>query len=1802
MSTPQFTITTDSGATLKVSSIHREGSHFSIVHKTGEIPNQLATHVPDIVVRCNLDKELPSVKNLDSVLMFADISGFTALCEKFAMSTKGGCGTDRLSKALNDYLGAIVENILSSGGDVLNFAGDALLALWEVDNSDFFEDTVLRAVECGLNIQKKCDNWDTDVGVKLRVKIGLADGPLHVTYFGNHEDSRLFVATGQAVDEVNKAEGFAISGSVTLSPTAWGHIVEQEEFTYEYLSDGKHVRIWATSSRPETPNGKRGDLRRNVVDSKLDKSPSLSKVNKLGLQSFVRKLSTAVPGQQVDIGALVSTQSPIAEESEDNGSGNEEMLTKRVEVFTTPTSDEEKRLRLYVMKTVLQKIDDDLPLEYLSEMRQVTIIFINMTLAEVSKREEADVLQASFGIIHNGVKRFHGNLNKIFMFDKGCTFLAIFGLPGDKHEDDCLHALQCSYKLFDKLKSTQSILQVSIGVTTGKTFCGVVGHKYRHEYTVIGSKVNMAARLMMHYPGRLSCDPETYHHSKLPRYLFLELPHREMKGVKNPGVIHEYVEISKKSMPDLTVSESEYPLLGRDKELKKYMDELHLIVEHMEKGEHRRVIVYEGDPGIGKSRMLEACIAEALREGIRVVSCSLTLNDSGAPYHTVITLLELLLEMENCANHVEREHAVLDHIKEEGLHEDLCILNDLLNVKFPTSGKVSQMSCADRSEALHRLLVAIVHQFTLDKCVIFTVDDAHFIDRESWEFITDLSKDSSAVCLLSMRPFPPNRTSCPAAARVLFCPNTLHIKLEGLNPDVLASLACQMLDVISIPGELLKILKERSHGVASWCEQLIRDMYYANKIQVVSEEEAGKRKDEGNDVSVTADSGALQRTSRRSSVSSRGSSVTHSRKGSANIDEQMPPVSVASRDILETVETSSVIEEEGGSPDGEMSDNNVCIVAPGVRLQDIPVPDSMKGMLLAKIDRMKAGDQMVVKCAAVLGLTCTRSLLEAIVPNASSRKIRLSVHSLMNSRIFECAAKPTDPHSINMGSGLHHGSVSHHGHQRLSTRVECHCPRTTDTSLEARTNISNCKLLRFKTSMMQEVAYTLFLSDQRRKLHEQAALFLESQAHKCKHCGGGEFVPHYQSVSHTLPTGQEHGKGSADAGAGGPSRGMRRSTAMGGRKADRSFRKERRSSTISDIGEVAEEPRRRSTFIEGVKGLFSKRTSQVEDEELAALQAKTQRRRRDSLMSNMSGKLREEVNADVLDEEITYFDIDLRDCECPQVLASVYPQLVRHWRAANNTDRTVHFLTEAGGAAVATHNTMAGLSYLLEAHTMLKDLDSGRKPLLEDPCDHIDIEDEDRARVESLIGQALLHMGRSEEALPHLYDALKCLGDKQPSTKIGSYYRYMTENFTQYLHLKYPHKYVGHASSLKCNLFVEQTRCLCHVWHAYHEKHEDFKALLAALQQVNRAEKADDDFRDLMLAYMTMIESCQTHSWHGKVELYEEMALSRCLDASGFNADDLITVGQLHCVAMAVRLADGRIQKAIDSGFQGLKVSEKLHDNNLKLHILPPLAQALIMGNRSVPVVEVLELLGYISEEEEEPEGRGWYFCCCLDLLLELGFALETHDKCVEFVTKAAVDPCHILNPIPRYYMNGSLALWHSRKNHWDEAEKWFISAKDITPDTFETYMAANAYTKIVQAQLLALCHAINVGVDVRKMKSQASQALRYLQFLCKKFPSLKPRYHHMHAYFYILSEDLKSCRKSLTKSIGCSEEMDNVLEHQWADHSQIVWFDPNHSVIQDELWQLSTEDDLDWHIATAIDGEINKYSLPIPRNRPRII
>lgn len=84
------------------------------------------------------------------------------------------------------------------------------------------------------------------------------------------------------------------------------------------------------------------------------------------------------------------------------------------------------------------------------------------------------------------------------------------------------------------------------------------------------------------------------------------------------------------------------------------------------------------------------------------------------------------------------------------------------------------------------------------------MDDAHFMDAGSWDFLADLGQDTSTLCCISMRPIDDKSTLPDVALQVLSDSKTLTITLGGLDPEVMNDLACQILDVSSVPPEIIR--------------------------------------------------------------------------------------------------------------------------------------------------------------------------------------------------------------------------------------------------------------------------------------------------------------------------------------------------------------------------------------------------------------------------------------------------------------------------------------------------------------------------------------------------------------------------------------------------------------------------------------------------------------------------------------------------------------------------------------------------------------------------------------------------------------------------------------------------------------------------------------------------------------------------------------------------------------------------------------------------------------------------------------
>ncbi len=181
-----------------------------------------ASFVPRFVARRFVDTPAVAVEaseeEISAAVLFADISGFTALTERLARH--GPAGAEELTHILNSYFGRLIDTIVAGGGDIFKFAGDALIALWPADAAGC-GGAVLRAAGCGLAAQVTLNEFKAASNVQLSLRIGIGIGDLRVLHVGGESGRWEPVATGDPLRQMSAAKDDAEPGQVALSPEAW---------------------------------------------------------------------------------------------------------------------------------------------------------------------------------------------------------------------------------------------------------------------------------------------------------------------------------------------------------------------------------------------------------------------------------------------------------------------------------------------------------------------------------------------------------------------------------------------------------------------------------------------------------------------------------------------------------------------------------------------------------------------------------------------------------------------------------------------------------------------------------------------------------------------------------------------------------------------------------------------------------------------------------------------------------------------------------------------------------------------------------------------------------------------------------------------------------------------------------------------------------------------------------------------------------------------------------------------------------------------------------------------------------------------------------------------------------------------------------------------------------------------------------------------------------------------------------------------------------------------------------------------
>ena len=679
-------------------------------------------YTPELVRRwLAVDPEPPvhaASRPTEAAVLWADISGFTRLTERLV--AHGLSGVERLTEYLNDYFGELIDLVVAHGGDIVQFAGDALLAVWTPATGGApLDELTFRATQCALAIQRELVPRDVEVDLRLTQRVAVDAGTIHLMCVGGVLSRWEIVASGAPLARVCEIDVHAAPGEVVVAAGAWSRVAER--FVGKPLTDGV-VRI---------------------VDVRSPTPP--------------RALS-------------------------------------RVEL----PAGAEDALRVYLAGAVLTRVRAGQS-RWLAELRGVSVLFVRLPDIDPRAPDVLDTVQGVVEHIQHAIYRWGGSVDKIGMADKGVTLLAGFGVPPLAHEDDPTRAVRAALDLRHRLEDIG--VRSAVGVTTGQVFCGLVGNTERCEYTTMGRAVNLASRLMQLIEDGVLCDAATWRATR-HRVEFEELEAVTVKGVPEPVALYRPTGSRERIVRD------QRELVGRKAQLDLIADSVQAVIRRADD----RIIVIEGEAGIGKSRLTTEAVAMAHDVEMRVVVGEATAIERDTPYFAWRGIFYELFALDLAASRDEMRERVWARLGPDDTLEPLApLLNAVLPLELPDSEVTAQMSGEVRAHNTHRLLARLLERAASESPLMLVVEDAHWLDSASWTLVEFVGRDVRPMLqIVVTRPLPDPK---PAPYLALVGRDEARrVCLEHLTPEQTQALVCQRLGVVELEAAVGAALAQRSGG------------------------------------------------------------------------------------------------------------------------------------------------------------------------------------------------------------------------------------------------------------------------------------------------------------------------------------------------------------------------------------------------------------------------------------------------------------------------------------------------------------------------------------------------------------------------------------------------------------------------------------------------------------------------------------------------------------------------------------------------------------------------------------------------------------------------------------------------------------------------------------------------------------------------------------------------------------------------------------------------------------------------------
>ena len=455
-----------------------------------------------------------------------------------------------------------------------------------------------------------------------------------------------------------------------------------------------------------------------------------------------------------------------------------------------------------------------------AERRQVTVLFSDLVgstaLASAIDPEEMSALIRRYQDACAGaIARFDGFIAKFL----GDGVLAYFGYP-QAQEDAAERSVYAALAIIDNLMQLKGpdgrALETRIGIATGIVVIGdIIGSGVAREHSIVGETPNLAARLQTLAEPNSIVVSESTHHLLGRQFDYQSLGEQTLKGFANPVQVWRVLrEAAVASRFAAGHGARTGPFIGRVQEIGLLLDRWQLAKEC-----EGQVVFLSGEPGMGKSRIVDALFERIVDDPYYHVICQCS------PYHTNSALHPVIRQFERSAGFTMEDSATIKLEKLETLlsatdnlsDSTRSLFADLLSIPLDDRYPPLDLAPAQRKAAT---IAAIVHQLSRlaeQKPVLFVLEDAHWIDPTTQELVTRVIDSIASMCVLVLITARPEFLS-PWTGR----DHVTSLALSRLSKTQCAELIAGVATARVLNPTLVEDILAKTEGVPLFIEELTK--------------------------------------------------------------------------------------------------------------------------------------------------------------------------------------------------------------------------------------------------------------------------------------------------------------------------------------------------------------------------------------------------------------------------------------------------------------------------------------------------------------------------------------------------------------------------------------------------------------------------------------------------------------------------------------------------------------------------------------------------------------------------------------------------------------------------------------------------------------------------------------------------------------------------------------------------------------------------------------------------------------------